>query len=243
MASYRQSPNQLLASLPAWEFELIRPDIRTSLLTLGDVLVEPGAELELVYFPHGGVISSFVNLTDGEAIEVGMFGRDGVFGAAAVLNGGVSPTAAIVQYPGAATVIEARRFESVAIRSPTLQSLIMQHQWIDFMQAEQMIACNASHDVSSRVSGRLLRLRDLAQSDRLPVTQETLARMLGVRRNSVSLAAGALQDAGAIRYSRGQVEIVNAHVLTDRCCECYEVSKSHNLRRHRAPRLSLPAAY
>jgi hypothetical protein len=65
--------------------------------------------------------------------------------------------------------------------------------------------------------------------------------MLGVRRNSVSLAAGALQDAGAIRYSRGQVEIVNAHVLTDRCCECYEVSRSHNLRRHRSPMLPLPA--
>jgi len=240
MASYRQSPNQLLASLPASEFELIRPDIRTALLTFGEVLVEAGAELSLVYFPHGGVISSVINLTDGEAIEVGMFGRDGVFGAAAALNGGVSSTAAIVQYPGAATVIEARRFECVAARSPTLQSLVMQHQWIDFMQAEQLAACNASHDVSSRVSGRLLRLRDLAQSDRLPVTQETLARMLGVRRNSISLAAGALQDAGAIQYSRGQIEIIDAHVLTDRCCECYEVSKSHNLRRQQARPVLLP---
>jgi CRP-like cAMP-binding protein len=172
-----------------------------------------------------------------------MFGRDGAFGASAALNGGVSPTAAMVQFPGAATVIDARRFEIVAARSPTLQNLVMQHQWIDFNQAEQLAACNATHDVGSRVCGRLLRLRDLAQSDVLPVTQETLARMLGVRRNSISLAAGMLQSAGAIRYSRGQVEIVNAHVLTDRCCECYEVSKSHNLRRHRAPRLSLPAAY
>jgi CRP-like cAMP-binding protein len=239
MASFRQSPNQLLASLPTSEFELIRPDIRMASLRLGEVLVEAGAQLPLVYFPHGGVISSVINLTDGETIEVGMFGRDGVFGAAAVLNGGVSSTAAIVQYPGAATAIEARRFESIALRSPTLQSLVMQHQWIDFIQAEQLAACNASHDVSSRVSGRLLRLRDLAQSDRLPVTQETLARMLGVRRNSISLAAGALQDAGAINYSRGQIEIVNAHVLTDRCCECYEVGKAHNLRRHRAPRPSL----
>jgi CRP-like cAMP-binding protein len=243
MASFRQSPNQLLASLPASEFELIRPDIRTALLVLGDVLVEAGAELALVYFPHGGVISSVVNLTDGEAIEVGMFGRDGVFGAAAALNGGVSPTSAIVQYPGAATVIEARRFESIAARSPALQSLVMQHQWIDFVQAEQLAACNASHDVSSRVSGRLLRLRDLAQSDRLPVTQEMLARMLGVRRNSISLAAGVLQDVGAIRYSRGQIEIVDAHVLTDRCCECYEVSRSHNIQRHRAPRLALSGTY
>jgi CRP-like cAMP-binding protein len=209
-------------------------------LAFGEVLVEAGAELSLVYFPHGGVIASVINLTDGEAIEVGMFGRDGVFGAAAALNGGVSPSAAIVQYPGAASVIEARRFESVVTRSPTLQKLLMHHQWIDFMQAEQLAACNASHDVSSRVSGRLLRLRDLAQSDRLPVTQETLARMLGVRRNSISLAAGALQDAGAIRYSRGQIEIVDAHVLTDRCCECYEVSKSHNLRRQHARPVLLP---
>jgi CRP-like cAMP-binding protein len=233
----------MLASLPASEFELIRPDIRTALLTLGEVLVEAGAELSLVYFPHGGVISSVINLTDGEAIEVAMFGRDSVFGAAAALNGGVSPTAAIVQYPGAATVIEARRFECIAMRSPTLQSFVMQHQWIDFVQAEQLAACNASHDVSSRVSGRLLRLRDLAQSDRLPVTQEMLARMLGVRRNSISLAAGVLQDVGAIRYSRGQIEIVDAHVLTDRCCECYEVSRSHNIQRQRAPRLALAGTY
>jgi CRP-like cAMP-binding protein len=240
MACVRQSSNHLLASLPASEFELIRPDLRTALLTFGDVLVEAAAELSLVYFPHGGVISSVINLTDGEAIEVGMFGRDGVFGAAAALNGGVSPTAAIVQYPGAATVIEAKRFENIAMRSPTLQSLVMHTQWIDFMQAEQLAACNASHDVSSRVSGRLLRLRDLAQSDRLPVTQETLARMLGVRRNSISLTAGALQDAGAIHYSRGQIEIIDAHVLHDRCCECYEVSKSHNLRRQRPRAASLP---
>jgi CRP-like cAMP-binding protein len=240
MASYRHSPNQLLASLPASEFELIRPDIRTAVLTLGDVLVEAGAELPLVYFPHGGVISSVINLTDGETIEVGMFGRDGVFGAAAALNGGVSPTAAIVQYPGAATVLEARRFESIAMRSPSLKSLVMQHQWIDFIQAEQLAACNASHDVSSRVSARLLRLRDLAQSDRLPVTQEMLARMLGVRRNSISLAAGALQDAGAIHYSRGQIEIVNAQVLTDRCCECYAVSKSYNRQRQNARTVPRP---
>ena len=190
MASYRQSPNEMLASLPVSEFELIRPDIRTVSLTLGDVLVEAGAELSQVYFPHIGVISSIVNLADGEAIEVGMFGRDGVFGAATAMNGGVSSTAAIVQYPGAATVVEARRFEAIAMRSPALQSLVMQHQWIDFMQAEQMAACNASHDVTSRLCSRLLRLRDLAQSDSLPVTQEMLARMLGVRRNSISLAAG-----------------------------------------------------
>jgi CRP-like cAMP-binding protein len=140
-------------------------------------------------------------------------------------------------------VIEARRFESIAARSPALQTLVMQHQWIDFVQAEQMAACNASHDVISRVSGRLLRLRDLAQSDRLPVTQEALARMLGVRRNSISLAAGALHDAGAIRYSRGQIEIVDAHVLTDRCCECYEVSRSHNLRRQRTRAVFLPELF
>jgi CRP-like cAMP-binding protein len=243
MASFRQSPNQLLASLPTAEFELIRPDIRTVTLTLGEVLVEAGSELPSVYFPHGGVISSIINLTDGEAIEVGMFGRDGVFGAAAALNGGLSPTSAIVQYPGAATVIEARRFEVIAARSPMLQTLVMQHQWIDFMQAEQMAACNASHDVSSRVCARLLRLRDLAQSDRLPVTQETLARTLGVRRNSISLAAGALQNAGAIHYSRGQIEILDVQALIDRCCECYEVSRSHNQRRYRGPRPPLPHSF
>lgn len=240
MASIRQSPNHLLASLPNAEFEQLRPDIRTVPLALGEVLVESGAALSLVYFPHSGVISSVVNLADGESIEVGMVGRDSVFGATTALNGGVSPTAAIVQYPGAATVIDAKRFELVSLRSPTLCSIVMQHQWIDFVQAEQTAACNATHDVTSRVCRRLLRLRDLAQSNTLPLTQEWLARVLGVRRNSISLAAGALQAAGVIRYSRGQIEIVDVQALIDRSCECYEAHKSHGQRRNHAPTLSPP---
>ena len=109
----------------------------------------------------------------------------------------------------------------------------MQHQWIDFVQAEQMAACNASHDVSSRIGGRLLRLRDLAHSDRLPATQEMLARMLGVRRNSISLAAGACKPRAPFSIRAAISIIVDARLLIDRCCECYEVSKSHNLRRQR----------
>ncbi|HEY0331702.1 MAG TPA: Crp/Fnr family transcriptional regulator [Rhodopseudomonas sp.] len=222
-----RSPNQFLAALPAEDFALLQPDLRPFRLVQDEVLFEAGDTLRAVYFPHSGIISKVVHLADGTTVEVALIGRDGVSGAAAVLNGGVSSTTATVQFPGAASLIDARRFIAAAGRSEALRQAVMKLQWIDFVQAEQLAACNASHDITARVCRRLLRLRDLALSNTLPVTQDLLARMLGVRRNSVSLVAGALQHAGIIRYSRGQVEITKVDGLTELACECYAANKSH----------------
>ncbi len=246
MASHSRSPNQFLASLPEAGFEMLRPELRTVELTLGEVLIEAGGLLTTVYFPHSGIISSIVNLADGETIEVAMVGRNGVFGAATALNGGISPTGAVVEFPGTASVIEARRFQLAVARGESLRALLMQHQWIDFVETEQLAACNASHDIAARICRRLLRMRDLALTDSLPLTQELLARMLGVRRNSVSLIAGALQDAGIIRYTRGRIEIVDRDGLIARCCECYQTNKSQSQKLNRdlqglQPELAPPA--
>ncbi len=233
MASYNGSPNELLASLPAAGFELLRPELRSVELAFGEVLVESGGLLTTVYFPHSGIISSIVNLADGESIEVAMVGRDGVFGASAAMNGGISPTGAVVEFAGIASAIDARRLQVAIARSEPLRRLLMQHQWVDFVQTEQLAACNASHDIAARICRRLLRMRDLALSDRLPLTQELLARMLGVRRNSVALAAGALRAAGVIRYTRGRIEILNRDGLIARCCECYQINKSQSQKLNR----------
>jgi len=195
-------------------------------LHLGEVLVEAGREIPTVYFPCSGIISSIVNLKDGERIEVSMIGRDGVCGAAAVLGGDCSPTAAIVQFPGTATVISSGNFRHAYSQSSSLRSVLAQRQWVDLMEAETSAACNACHPVEERMCRRLLRMHDLTQSATLPVTQEALASMLGVRRNSISIAAGALQSAGIIKYTRGQIRIANLHALIDRSCECYQAVKT-----------------
>jgi hypothetical protein len=104
----------------------------------------------------------------------------------------------------------------------------MQRQWVYIMQAERTAACNAAHSVEARLCRRLLMMRDLTRSDKLPLTQDILAQMLGVQRNSISLVAIELQNAGLLRYSRGHLEITDVDGLIERCCECYESWPQHN---------------
>jgi CRP-like cAMP-binding protein len=230
MGSYRPALNGVLASLSGMDLDRIRADARTVPLSAGVVIAESGQEVPYVCFPHKGIISTTVPLSDGETIEVGMVGSDSMFGAGAALSDGISSTTAIVHVPGCATIIDVKRFQWVVAQSPALRAVIIQHQTLAIIQAEQLVACSASHGVISRVCRRLLRMRDLAQSDSLPVTQEMLARLLGVRRNSVSLAASELQNAGIIRYARGRIEIIDLQALIGRSCECYEAGKTIQLR-------------
>ncbi|NVN88751.1 MAG: Crp/Fnr family transcriptional regulator [Rhodopseudomonas sp.] len=227
MTTIRQSPNDLLAALPLVDFELLCARLKPVDLRFGQVLVEAGGPLKLVYFPHDGIISSMVSLGQGEAIEVAMVGCDGVFGGSAALFGGTSPTAAVVRYPGKASVIDVAHFRTVAELSAPLRAALMQKQCIQTMQAEQTVACNASHSVEARLCRRLLQSRELSGSDRLPLTQDMMAQMLAVQRNTISLVAHALQHAGVIRYSRGHLEITNLDGLIRRSCECYDADHAH----------------
>jgi CRP-like cAMP-binding protein len=225
MSNCRTS-NHLLAALPVADYELLRA--RTVSLRNGEVLAQPGSQLRLVYFPHNGIISRVVSFARGETIEVGMVGCDGVFDAGAALNCAVASTAAIVRFPGSASVVEAARLRDVIEQSAALRELLGRQQWLQTVHAEQSAACNAWHDVEARLCQRLLWVRDLSGSDLLPLTQEILAEMLGVRRNSVSMVANALQLAGVIHYSRGQIEITDLDGLIARSCECYETIKQQS---------------
>jgi CRP-like cAMP-binding protein len=239
MTTTARSLNELLAALPVGDFDLIRGHLRTVDLVFGDVLVASGAPLKQVYFPHSGIISSMVALGQGETIEVAMIGRDGVFGGAAALYGAVSPTAAIVRYSGTASAIDVAEFRTVAEQSAALRAALMRYQWLHTIQTEQTAACNASHSVEARLCRRLLQSRELSGSDRLPLTQDAMAQMLAVQRNTISLVAHALQHAGVIRYSRGRLEITNIEDLIHRSCECYEADHSHG-RRHLHPVVDEP---
>ena len=184
-------------------------------------LVKAGVAPAQVVFPHGGAVSIVVKFSEGQSVEVAMIGRDSVIGACEALGDGVSLTDAIVLFPGAASAIELADFKAAAAQSAALRGLVTRHREALLAQAQQTAACNAVHSVEARLPRWLLRARDLHDGRTLPLTQELLAQMIGVRRNAVSIVAHALQQAGIISYSRGQIEIINVEALRETSCECH----------------------
>lgn len=205
---------------------MLRPHLQTGELVREAVLVEAGAPLTHVYLPQSGVISMRNNLLEGQAVEVAMVGPDSVFGAAAGLADNVSLTDAVVLLPGTASILDVARFRAVADRSVTFRTLLARHEQALSVQAQQSAACNASHSVEARLARWLLHAHDRTSGESLPLTQETLAQMIGVQRNAVSIVAHALQKAGILRYSRGHLEITDAEGLRETSCECYRTVKA-----------------
>jgi CRP-like cAMP-binding protein len=222
-----QSPNKLLACLPAKIFAAIKPDLKTAELKHAAVLANAGSAVQRVDFPHSGVISLVVDLSVGEMIETAMIGRDGVFNAASALDGKVSLNKAIVQLAGEASVISVDKFRLIAEEHKAFRSLLIRHEQVLFAQSQQSAACNASHSVEARMCRWLLRMRDLAGGDEMTLTQEFLAQMLGVRRPSVSIVAATLQKAGFIEYRRGKIHLLDIKGLEEGACECYGTVKAH----------------
>jgi CRP-like cAMP-binding protein len=230
MDAIPRSPNHLLAALPETVFEQLRPHLQTMELVQEVVLIAAGEPLVRVFFPHSGVISLVVSLAAGEAVEVAMIGRDSVFGGSAALDGSISLTDAIVQLPGITSTLDVERLRTAANQSIDFRTTLVRHEQALFAQAQQSAACNATHSAESRLARWLLRMHDLAEAEDLPLTQEFLAQMIGVERNSVSLIAHKLQAAGLIKYSRGHIKIRNIDGLKDVSCECYAAV---NFQHHR----------
>jgi CRP-like cAMP-binding protein len=221
MQAVSRPPNRLLQALPAAEFQSLSPHLETVELTKGAALAEAGLPLQYVYLPHSGVISMMVSLLEGQTVEVAMLGRDSLVGAAAAFDAGPALTDTIVVVPGTASVLKAEDFRTVTDRSTVLRKLLARHEQALLVQIQQSAACNASHSVEARLSRLLLRARDLCDSEGLPLTQEFLAQMIGVRRNAVSIVAHAFQQAGLVSYSRGHIEIRDIDGLRRTSCECY----------------------
>ena len=155
-------------------------------------------------------------------IETAMVGRDGAVNATAALDGQIALHRGIVQVAGSARRSRPSRCAAWPTNSSLLRSLLIRHEQVVFAQAQQSAGCNASHTVEARMCRWLLRIRDLTGSDEMELTQDFLAQMLGVRRTSVSLVAGTLQQAGFIKYRRGHIHIVNVEGVRSGACECYE---------------------
>ena len=221
-----RSPNGFLSALAEDDFELIRPHLRTVDLVQDFVLAEVGEKLPRAYFPHRGVISLVVNLARGERVQVAMIGRDSVLGCLSALGGDSTVlNSAIVLVPGLASVLDVERLRAAAEQSATLRSLLFKHALAVYVQSQQTAGCNAAHTVESRLARCLLQTHDLSGGSKLYLTQESLAQMIGARRNSVSLVASTLQQANFIHYSRGHIEITDLGGLKKTACECYGAAK------------------
>lgn len=198
-------------------------------LAQGEVLAETHARIEKVYFPHTGVISCVVETIGGGAIETGMIGNDGVFGASQALDDKVSLNHVVMQVPGNVSIISSDLLREAADAIPTFRGLLVKYDQFFLAQVQQTAACNALHTVQARTCKWLLRMHDLAGPD-LPLTQEFLAQMMGVRRTSVTEVAGDLQKAGMITYSRGRIRLLDLDMINQRACECESDVRSHYRR-------------
>lgn len=185
MTASGQPPNQLLQMLDAADLDLLRPHLATVEMVRETVLGEAGAAQRCVYFPHGGSVSITVGLSEGQMIEVAMLGRDSVVGDGAALADGIAPADATVLFPGTASILEIAAFRAAAAASAPFRSLMVRHEQALFAHAQQSLLCNTLHPVEARLARWLLRARDLSDSQILPLTQEALAQMMGVRRNAI----------------------------------------------------------
>jgi len=215
-----------LAALSEDDFELIRPHLKTVELTHELVLVEVDETLKRAYLPHRGLISLVVRLAKGEHVQIAMIGRDSLFGSFSAFGDPAALNGAVALVPGVASTIDIDRLRAAADQSATFRAALIRHGLAVYAQIQQTAGCNVAHTVESRLARCLLQMRDLSGSDKLMLTQESMAQMIGARRNSVSLVASTLQQANYIHYSRGHIEITNLEGLRKTSCECYAQVKA-----------------
>jgi CRP-like cAMP-binding protein len=213
--------SHFLDSLGVENFNLLRPYLVNVVLTRDDVLCLPGTHLECVWFPTTAILSVVTILADGQDVEACTIGHESAYGLLNALGSPVSIDRVITQVPGAAIKLAASRLKAAAALSIHITDLIVRHAQANIAQIQQSVACNAVHSVEARLCRWLLMTQDRRRSDRLPLTQEFLGFMLGVQRTTVTGVARGLQAAGTIRYSRGQIEILDRASLQRGACECY----------------------
>lgn len=217
--------NGILNALTRSEYERLTPYLEAVNLWKGEVLYQPEQIITHVYFPTRGTVSLVSAFEDGASVEVGMVGNEGMFGVCVFLGSISTPLLAQVQLPGDALRMCADVLRKEFQQGGQLQDLLLRYTQAFITQIAQAAACNRAHSITARLGKWLLMCQDRAQSKDLDLTHEFISMMLGARRAGVTEAAGKLQDAGLISYSRGHITITNRERLEAISCECYPIVK------------------
>ena len=217
--------NNLLAVLPKSEFDRVASHLELVSMRLGDVIYESGNQLRHVYFPTTSIVSLLYVMEDGASAEIAVVGNEGIIGIALFMGGESTPSRAIVQSAGYAYRLEAQLLKQEFNRAGPVMHLLLRYTQALITQMAQTAVCNRHHSVDQQLCRWLLLSLDRLPSNELTMTQELIANMLGVRREGVTEAAGKLQSAGLIHYSRGHIKVLDRAKLEQRVCECYAVVK------------------
>lgn len=217
--------NHLLAALPADELARIKPNLEAILLPLGKVLYESGDKMTHIYFPTTAIISLLYIMENGATAEIGIAGNNGLIGVALFMGGETTSSRAIVQSAGYAVRMKATDLKTAFALGGVFQNLLLRYTQSLMTQISQTAVCNRLHSVEQQLCRWLLINHDQLQTDKLVMTHDLIANMLGVRREGVSIAAGNLQKLGLIKYVRGTITVVDRPGLEIAVCECYKVVK------------------
>ncbi len=215
--------NEILLSLSPEQRGQMLSKLELVRLKLHQVIHEPGETIKSGYFVNSGLISVLSVQPDGKSVEVGLIGKEGFVGLPLLVGYRTSPTRTVTQGDATAYRCDAEALREFVRRFPELGQQIHRFGQKLAMQSTQIAACNRLHDVEERLARWIVMSQDRILSDTLPLTQEFLGQMLGTRRSSVTVAAGILQKAGLISYTRGNVTILNRQKLEEAACDCYGI--------------------
>ena len=225
-SSHSPNQNRLLAALPTAEFERLAAHLELVPMPLGEILYEPGGQLQHAYFPTTSIVSLHYVMESGASAETAGVGNEGVVGISLFMGGGTTPSSAVVQTAGHAYRLESRLLKQEFDRAGIMQRMLLRYTQALITQMTQTAACYRHHSVEQQLCRWLLLTLDRLPSNDLVMTQELAAGMLGVRRESITEAAGKLQHAGIIRYRRGHITVLDRSGLETHVCECYAVVKN-----------------
>lgn len=224
--THAPTQNRLLAALPPAEFEALSGSMELVPMLLGQLLYEPGQQMQHAYFPTTAVASLHYVTESGASVETAGVGREGMVGIALFMGGNSMAGSAVVQASGHGYRVNRNSLLDAFARGDRLRHLLLRYTQALMTQILQTAACYRHHSVEQQLCRWLLSTADRSPPGELVMTQELVAGMLGIRRESVTLAAGALQELGYIRYRRGHISVLDPIGLQNRACECYGVVKN-----------------